>query len=371
MLVFRTLQPAEDALWDELVRVSPQGNAFLRSGTLRALAANERPTALVRRVGAFQEDGVLTAGWAVLARRRGGIRYCSSFPLFYAGPILTPEWNETKRTSQRMDLLKGLARELQRGLDILDTEAAPGLPDARGLLYAGCRAEQIYTHVWPACTADDLCRQLNRTKRQEAASATKRHVFGWKQADATSLDRFDRLHNETLTKFKWVASRAWRASFLRNVRELEREGVCRLFAAAPEATPEEPCALVTVLLSLDHRSAWLWRVAYRTEDSGLIPALYLHAGEAVKREFGAEWTINFGGSPNLSLARFKDYLGAVPTPHWRIRWQRPGAKALLWNGLLAVKEVFRRRLTLWSVIRPPRIAEGQADNKADERDDPK
>ncbi len=371
MLAFRLLQPLDDAPWDELIRASPQGNAFLRSDTLRVLAAHERPAARVRRVGAFQEDGVLAAGWAVLVRRRAGIRYCSSFPLFYAGPVLSPEWNEPGHVTARMDLLRGLSKEMQQGLDIMDTEAAPGLPDARGLIHAGCRVEQSYTHVWPACTADELRRQLNRTKRQEAASAARRHVFGWRPADAETLDRFDRLHNQTLTKFKWVASRAWREALLDNIRDMERAGICRLFAAAPETSPQAPCALVTVLLSPDHHRAWLWRVAYRTEDSGLIPALYLHAGEAVKREFGAEWTINFGGSPNLSLARFKDYLGAVPTPHWRIRWQRPGAKAMLWNGLLAVKEVFRRRLTLWSVIRPPRIAEGQADDKADERDAPK
>lgn len=169
MFVFREIQPADEAAWDKLVRVSPQGNAFLRIGTLRGLAAHERPAARVWRVGAFQEDGTLAAGWAVLARSRAGIHYCSSFPLFYAGPILTPEW-----------------------------------------------------------------------------------------------------------------------------------------------------------------------------------------------------TINFGGSPNLSLARFKDYLGAVPTPHWRIRWQRPGAKALLWNSLQAVKEGGRRHLTLWKVIRPPRSAERQAEEKAED-----
>jgi hypothetical protein len=210
MLSFRALQPTEDALWDDLVRASPQGNAFLQIATLRLLAAHEHPVARVWRVAAYQEDGTLAGGWAVLVRRRAGIRYCSSFPL------------------------------------------------------------------------------------------------------------------------------------------------CRLYAAAPESTPDEPCALVTVLLFPDQHCAWLWRVAYQTDDSGLIPALYLHAGEAVKREFGAEWTVNFGGSPNLSLARFKDYLGAVPTPHWRIRWQRRGAKALLWNGLQTLKETSRRRLTVWHVLRPPR-----------------
>lgn len=366
MFVYRELQTEDDTRWEELVRVSAQGNAFLRMATLRLLAAHEHPVAQVWRVGAFQEDGRLAGGWAVLVRRRVGIRYCSSFPLFYAGPLLTPEWNEPQRRTQRMDLLQGLAKALQQGLDILDTEVSPSLPDARGLVYAGCRVEQMYTHVWPACSEGELRNQLNRTKRQEAASATKRHVFGWKSGDAKTLDRLDWLHNHTLTKFKWVASRTWRSGFLSNIRELEAVGLCRLFVAAPEAMPETPCALVAVLLSADHHCAWLWRVAYRTDDSGLIPALYLHAGEAIKREFGAEWTINFGGSPNLSLARFKDYLGAMPTQHWRLRWQRAGLKALGWNSLQAIKEIFRKRLTLWHVIRSPRRGELQRDAQGQE-----
>ena len=361
MVVYRTVCPEDEVRWEAFVRASPQGNAFMDAATLHLLASHERPTARVRRVGAFQEDGALAAGWAVLVRRRAGIRYCSSFPLFYAGPMLAPEWNEPDRATARMELLNGLARELQKGLDVLDTEAAPELPDVRGLLYAGCTAEQTYTHVWGAGSPETLRKRPNRSKRQEAASAVKRHVFGWRDADAKTLGLFDRMHNRTLRKFKWVASQSWRRALLDNIRDLGTAGICRLFAAAPTATPDVPCALVAVLLSPNHQSAWLWRVAYQTDDSGLIPALYLQAAEAIKREFGDGWKINFGGSPNMSLARFKDYLGAVPTPHWRIRWQRPGPKALLWNSLQVVKETVRRRLTLWSVIRPPRAEKLVAD----------
>ncbi|MEI8205468.1 MAG: hypothetical protein WCG03_01165 [Kiritimatiellales bacterium] len=347
----RLVRPDEDARWDAFVRRSPNGNAFLLSATLRALAAHETPVAQVRRIGAFAEGGTLEAGWAVLVRRRAGMRYCSSFPLFYAGPLLAPEWNEPDRATQRMDLLYGLAKEMQRGLDTMDTEAAPGLSDVRGLIYAGCVVEQIYSHIWPACVPEELHRLPNRSKRQEAAAAAKRHVFGWRQTDADLLETFDRLHNQTLRKFKWVASDTWRKSLLRNVATLEASGICRVFAAASVDEPERPCALVTVLFSREHRTAWLWRVAYQTDDSGLIPALYLHAAEAVKRENGFDWIINFGGSPNLSLARFKDYLGAVPTPHWRIRWQRYSLKAIHWNFLKVIKEAVRRRLTLWHILR--------------------
>lgn len=348
----RLVKPDEDAQWDAFVRRSPNGNSFLLSATLRTLAAHEIPVAQIRRIGAFAEEGILEAGWAVLVRRRAGMRYCSSFPLFYAGPLLAPEWNEASRTTQRMDLLCALAKEMQQGLDTMETEIAPGFPDVRGLIYAGCNVEQIYSHIWPACSPEEVYRLPNRSKRHEAAAAANRHVFGWCPVDAGILKIFDRLHNQTLRKFKWVASDAWRKALLQNVAALEVSGICRVFSAAPVDDPEQPCALVTVLFSQDHRSAWLWRVAYQTDDSGLIPALYLHAAEAVKRENGADWTINFGGSPNVSLARFKDYLGATPIPHWRIRWQRYSLKAVLWNLLVLSKEAVRRRLTLWRILRP-------------------
>lgn len=349
---FRPLRSDEEACWDDFVRSSPNGNAFLLSATLQMLAARESPAAEVRRVGAFSAGGALEAGWAVLVRRRAGIRYCSSFPLFYAGPLLAPEWNDASRATQRMELLYGLAKEMQQGLDIMDTEAAPSLPDVRGLLYAGCVAEQNYCHVWPACEPEAVYRLPNRTKRQEAAAAAKRHCFAWYPAEPKLLQTFDRLHNQTLTKFKWVASSQWRKTLLQNMETLETMGICRIFGAAPVADPASPCALVTVLFSHEHQTAWLWRLAYQTEDSGLIPALYLRAAETIKREQGSAWSINFGGSPALSLARFKDYLGATPTPHWRIRWQRYSLRMFQWNFMKSLKEFLRRRLTLWHLLRP-------------------
>jgi len=351
--VIRPVRTNEDALWDAFVRRSPNGNAFLLSQTLYALAAHETPVAIVRRIGVFSVgESSLEAGWAVLVRRRVGIRYCSSFPLFYAGPMLAPEWYEPRRSTQRMDLLCGLTKEMQRGLDSMDTEAAPSLPDVRGLIYAGCVVEQNYCHVWPACEPEEVYRLPNRTKRQEAAAAAKLHLFAWYPAEAKLLQTFDRLHNETLSKFKWVAASPWRKALLQNMEALEAMGICRIFGAAPVADPGSPCALVSVLFSHEHKTAWLWRLAYQTEDSGLIPALYLRAAEAIKREQGKDWSINFGGSPALSLARFKDYLGATPTPHWRIRWQRYSLRMFQWTFLKSLKEFLRRRLTLWHILRP-------------------
>ncbi len=340
----RELVPEDEESWEELVRKSPQGNVFLSGAVLRLLAEHEKPRAKVLRVGAFTPEGELCAGWAVLQRRRWIFRYCSSFPLFYAGPLLAAEAPLTAHPSHRTRLLKGLAEALQNHLDILDTEAAPELPEARGLDYAGCLAEQTYTHLWPAGPASEVASHLNRSKRREMKAAAARHTFAWQPATPELLQRFDQLHNRTLEKFRWEAPPHWRQALLDNMRELEKLAICRIFTAKPAVSSDPICAAVSVLLSLPQRRAWLWRVAYETDDPGLIPALYVRAAEQLKEEFGPEITINFGGSPRLSLTLFKDHLGAIPTPHWIISWQRRGWKPLLWNGAAALKEIARRRL---------------------------
>jgi len=53
-----------------------------------------------------------------------------------------------------------------------------------------------------------------------------------------------------------------------------------------------------------------------------------------------------------TLSRFKDYLGATPTSHWRIRWQRYSLRMFQWHFMKSLKEFLRRRLTLWHLLRP-------------------
>jgi len=342
----------DDAAWDALVLASPQGNSFLLSSTLNALARNEHPVAVPRRVMAFAPSGDCLAGWAVLRRRRFGMRYCSSFPLFYAGPLLGPEMSAPDQTSNRTALLARLADVMMRGLDACDTEAAPELPDVRGLLYAGCRAETVYAHLWPEGDAEAVPRFLNRAKRREMKGAAGCHAFDWLDIDAQSLEHFDRLHNRTLEKFKWVPPKAWRLGLLANMRDLGRHGICRIFAAVPSSSGHPlPCAMVSVLICPLRQTAWLWRVACESNDPGLVPALYVKAAQAVKSERGPAWRINFGGSPRLSLSLFKDYLGAQAVPHWRIRWMRHGWKSLAWNGASALREQARRTMTQWGLLR--------------------
>lgn len=339
---FRPLTADEEALWDAFVDASPQGNAFLLSQTLRTLARNEHPPARVHRVGAFTSDGTLDAAWGVLVRTRGPFRYATQFPLYYAGPLLSPEASAPKHQTHRIALLEGLARALFQDIDILETESAPELPDARGLIFAGCDVQQIYTHVWPAGSADDLAGWPNKPKRYEMRRAARAYQFRETPGTPETLARFDALHNRTLEKFKWKAPPHWRKALLTNMAEMESAGCCRLYAAAPEAAPDQPCAIVSILLSPVQQRAWLWRVAYDTDEPGLVPALYVEASKDLKTCGGPGWTLNFGGSPRPSLAAFKDHLGGLPTPHWRITWQRPGWRGQLWHLSKRVKETLRQ-----------------------------
>lgn len=332
-----------DEEWDLLMDSSPLGNVFLHSGVLRDLAKRERPEASILRVGARNADGSLAGGWAVLKRRRGPVRYASSFPLFYAGPVLGPAWQQDDQREAAVMLLHGLAKRLTAELDILDTEASPDLRDVRGALYAGCEAQQVYAHLWPQGAAEEVARWPNRSKRRSIQQARGQYVFDWQKMEPASLEHFDDLHYRTIEKFRWHAPASWRQALIGNMTDLARKDICRLFSACPPGSPPAFDAAVTVLLSRPQKAAWLWRVAYAPRHDGLVPSLYVSAAEAVKREFGPEWTVNFGGSPRLSLSLFKDFLGAVPAPHWRIRWRRPGLRGILCGGAQVLRESFRRR----------------------------
>lgn len=333
----------DDQEWDAFVGSSPLGNSFLRSDVLRDLAARETPRARLLRVAARDGDARLAGGWAVLQRRRGPVRYATGFPLFYAGPVLAAAWLEPERRESSVHLLHGLARRLTSHLDILDTEVAPGLGDARGLVYAGCAVLQAYAHLWPAGPADEVSRWPNRSKRRAIQQARQQFGFDWVGMEEKILYRFDELHNRTLEKFRWEAPESWRRALLGNMADLSARGICRLFAAFPPGNPQGFHAAVSVLLSPPHQTAWLWRVAYEPGHDGLVAALYVSAAEALKRELGPAWTVNFGGSPRISLSLFKDYLGAAPHPHWRVRWQRPGWTGLLWEAGQTFFEGLRRR----------------------------
>lgn len=333
-------------LWETLVQNSAQGGDFLRSDILRELAANEVPKAELVRVGVLSPEGdSLLAGWALLIRKRFGIRYNTNFPLFYSGPCFAAPLDtsaDRKLHTRRLDILYALAQAVQEEIDICASECPPGFPDIRGCLHRGFTAKIATCHVWEA-PEESAWMLLNRSKRNEANRIRRdQYRFDWMPLNETTINIFNRLHDHTLDKLAWKAPQTWRDALARHTLTAANAGFCRLYAAfAPDAS-DTPEAVVTVLTNPARKTAYLWRMGSASDRAGLVPALYASASDAVWEELGRDWTINFGGSPNRSLDRFKDYLGGTPEPHYQLEWHRSGYPWLVWNGSFALKCLLER-----------------------------
>ncbi len=344
------LRPDEDDSWDELIDASAQGGDFLRSLTLKELSRNERPKASLLRFGLRESrDGPLRAGWAFIVRRRLGLRYSSHFPLFYNGPVFAAPYDVgPEGGARRLQWLHRLSAEVCGRLDVIDCETHPCFQDPRGLLFAGMSVRTVACHLWPP-SEEPVWKRYNKTKRNEANRAKRTHRFAWWNDEESGLSHFRRLHDHTLAKFSWNPSSAWRDTLSRQTAATVRMGIGRLFAAMPVDGTGMPEAVVSILLDRTRRTAYLWRVGFDNEQTGLIAALYGNAAEAIRGEFGGGWTVNFGGSPRYSLSLFKDYLGAEAVFHHSVTWQRPGIPRFLWNGFFGAKEL---RLRLKRSFRP-------------------
>ncbi len=120
--------------------------------------------------------------------------------------------------------------------------------------------------------------------------------------------------------------------------------ICRLYAVFPKNENGKPEVIVSVLLNPTTKTAFLWRIGISKNILGLVAAMYANATDSIREEFGKDWSINFGGSPRLSLSTFKDYLGATPTIHYCITKQKSGYPWFIWNVGFSVKDwIIRQR----------------------------
>lgn len=311
---------SEDDRWDALIESSAQGGDFLRSAPLRELARNEHPQAALKRIAIPDKEGTsYLAGWAFLIRRRRALRYSSQFPLFYNGPVLAPPADlDSTAGSQRLALLHALGRAAHEGIDVIECECHPSLPDARGLIFADYQLETVFCHIWRP-SADPIWKHFNRTKRNEANRARKTHTFGWAEPSPAVFQEFRRLHDKTLEKFSWNPPVVWRETLNRQTEATCRLGFGRIYVARPLNDDRKIDAIVSVLVNQQDMTAYLWRVGVDSEQTGLVTALYGNAAESIRAEFGQDWEINFGGSPRFSLSQFKDYLGASAVPQSSVR----------------------------------------------------
>ncbi len=341
-----TVSAVHDTAWDALVGIAPAANSFLRSACLEMIARTDSYGVCFHRVAVFGTDGTMRGAWALPYRTRAGFRYSTYFEFFYAGPFLHPELESgsVHHARERIDVMQALAAAQSGFIDIIEAETHPAVTDVRPFLYAGWAAVPLYTHVWDMDDPDQVWDRMNREKRRLIRRSMETLRFGfetWGQA----VDEFLVLYRQLITKFDWVPLPCWDADLRRRMKELHAWDTGRLFTA--RTAEGELKAAVIALLSRDDRTVYLWRCAYQADPEAhtVIPALYWKVSLAMRQEWGAPLSINFGGSPRLNLTLFKDYIGARPVLHFRLIHDRPGWRTRAWRTARRWKEHARRMTT--------------------------
>lgn len=315
MSTVRELEKSDFAAWNQLVAASPQGNVFLRAEWLEMLCDTD-PDLHLLMLSCFDPEGQLIGGQAVTYVERWGMAVTAEFEFFYSGPVLAPQDRKGRahQMAKHGEITSALAEALATRLAYVDVEAHPSFRDARPFLYAGWQVEPVYTHIWRMDDPECTWRNMNREKRRDIRRAQEQFAFGVEVGDEV-LDAFLPLYHETMLKFSWRPSVKWEAIFRRRFHWMRQRDGCRLYTA--RTAEGELAAGVVVLLSREDETAYLWRQGSGRAyvEAGGVPALYWHAACDLAPEFP---NINFGGSPEPSLSRFKDYLGAEPVLHFRL-----------------------------------------------------
>lgn len=349
--IAQVLTSADDAAWDALVADSHTANAFLRSGTLAMLEQTDSYGTRIQRVGVRGEDGKLLAGWALPYREHLGFRYSTYFEFFYAGPMLVPslETGSVHVAKKRLEVLMALALGQRDRLQVIEAEAHPRFTDARAFHYAGFTLQTLYTHVWDFSEPEAVFASMNRERRRLIRRAGEQYRFGPMEGEGVAED-FIRVYRELIRKFDWAPLARWDDDLRNRLGWLMEKGLGEVFGCWDESGSLR--GAVILLLSPEDRTVYLWRCGY-VPDAGantVIPGLYWHACQHVFERWGAPMHANFGGSPRLTLTQFKDYLGAVATPHFRLLHDQPGFRTRAWRNLRRRKEDLRRFATRTGVI---------------------
>ncbi len=323
-MIVRELTRHDDARWNQLVSESPQGNAFTRAECLQMLCDTD-PDLQLLRVGCF-DDTRLAGGQAAIYHTRWGLTLTPPFEFFYNGPLLAPmlRMQRASHTPMQLDVLRAIAQTIAERIPVVSFETHRSLSDARALIELGWAVRPEYSHVWDVRNPERVWSEMNRDKRRAIKQANAQFTFGHDESDDT-LDAFLPLYHQTMEKFSWRPSPKWEAIFRARLRWLAERDQCRLYTA--RTASGELVGGVVTLLSREDQTAYLHRqgssIAFR--EAGGVPALYWHVAQQVANDFN--W-VDFGGSPQPSLGRFKDFLGAEATLHFQVthcnnprRWQ--------------------------------------------------
>ncbi|MCA9971066.1 MAG: GNAT family N-acetyltransferase [Anaerolineales bacterium] len=322
----RPLTPSDYDDWHALIRLAPPGNAFQRADWLQMLCATDLDLQLLL-LGCYDDKQTLVGGQALLFHRRWGMSLSAPHEFFYNAPLVRPSCSA--KSARPADVVAALVNATAHALSYAQVETHPALADVRPYLDAGWQVTPTYTHLWPMADPDQVWQAMNREKRREIRRISETHHFGVEEGDAV-LDAFLALYALTMRKFSWRPSPKWAATFRQRFHWLRARDGCRLHTVRTSAG--ELVGGVVTLLSREDHTAYLWRQG--SADPRVVPALYWFAANEVAGTFH---TVNFGGSPQPSLSRFKDYLGATAVSHFRATHDASRGRLALFDRALAAK----------------------------------
>ena len=163
----RHLEPAEYALWDELVQNSPQGSVFCHSSWLEAVGQ-------FRILGYF-EEGKLIAGIPLYFERRFGVRICTLPRLTPTLGIVIRELpgNANKLAARHQAIVRAIAKELSE-YRLFFQAMHPSLTDWLPFYWEGFRQTTRYTYVIDDLTdLNKVWNEMNGNTRNHITKAEK------------------------------------------------------------------------------------------------------------------------------------------------------------------------------------------------------
>lgn len=332
------LNRSHDGAWNELVRDSPQGNAFMRSDFLDMLGETSLVGMQIEKLGVIGRNDKLVAGWAIpfidswIGRRSFG------FGLRYSGPLLSSELSGSAKIMSRNESLRLLSGYARTHFDSVFAECHPSLQDVREFIYDGLRVAPNYWHVWDLTDPEEALKNTEREKRREIRRGLETYAYRQVRITPESFDSFIRLYTQTMQERHGISlGDGWVRELQSRLLWMQENDDCRLYCGySPQG---EMVSGLLVLLSREDRTAYFWMVGYdhRSKDSRIVPALYWHVAAEVCRPESGMQLVNLGTSPARSLGNFKDLLGARSKPSFCLINDNMPYKTRLFEGLQRCK----------------------------------
>ena len=336
------LDESYDEQWDELVITSPQGNRFVLSNWLKMLIDTSHVGLQADRVGCMDSKGKLLAGWVIPYKQTWGVKRSYGFGLRFSGPLLSPLLGNDGRKTLALAMLSDYARA---NYGMINAENHPSFLDLRAFLTDNWIVVPNYQHIWDLTDTDAVFEQMNREKRREIRRGLEAYSHSREALNDNTFNEFFALYTRTMQLRHQVSLAGdWLNELHTRLMWMANEDGIRLYTARSESG--ELMAGLLVLMSPEDQTAYYWMSGYDQtgRDSRLLPSLYWYTNQAICASDPHIKYINLGVSPQSSLSRFKDMLGAEPTLFFTLLYQNRTMRPLLLNAYEQAKAIARRIL---------------------------